>query len=74
MHAASYQHRTSLSRAAAQQRCFPSAVHSLRSGCRNLRRSTAVAGVKKQFSSFDDMLSNSEVPVLVDFYAVSGTM
>lgn len=25
--------------------------------------------VKKQFSSFDDLLSGSDVPVLVDFYA-----
>ena len=25
--------------------------------------------VKKQFSSFEDLLSNSEIPVLVDFYA-----
>ena len=25
--------------------------------------------VKKQFSSFEDLLANSEVPVLVDFYA-----
>ncbi len=25
--------------------------------------------VKKQFSSFDELLTNSEVPVLVDFYA-----
>ncbi|MEL6578966.1 MAG: thioredoxin [Cyanobacteria bacterium J06621_12] len=25
--------------------------------------------VKKQFSSFEDLLSNSKVPVLVDFYA-----
>jgi thioredoxin len=25
--------------------------------------------VKKQFSSFDELLTNTEVPVLVDFYA-----
>lgn len=25
--------------------------------------------VKKQFSSFEDLLSSSEIPVLVDFYA-----
>ncbi|MEM7759479.1 MAG: thioredoxin [Cyanobacteria bacterium P01_G01_bin.67] len=25
--------------------------------------------VKKQFSSFEDLLANSDVPVLVDFYA-----
>ncbi|KAJ7297901.1 hypothetical protein O6H91_Y029400 [Diphasiastrum complanatum] len=28
-----------------------------------------ICAVKKTFSSFDDMIQNSEVPVLVDFYA-----
>ena len=28
------------------------------------------AAVKKQFTSFDQMLAESDVPVLVDFYAV----
>ncbi|EFJ49941.1 hypothetical protein VOLCADRAFT_80487 [Volvox carteri f. nagariensis] len=34
-----------------------------------LRRLVVAAAQKQQFSSFDDMLSRSEVPVLVDFYA-----
>ncbi|NEP84215.1 MAG: thioredoxin [Okeania sp. SIO3B3] len=25
--------------------------------------------IKKQFNSFDELLANSEMPVLVDFYA-----
>lgn len=33
------------------------------------RHSVQVNAVKKTYSSFDDMLANSDVPVLVDFYA-----
>ena len=33
------------------------------------RRSSITCAQKQQFGSFDDMVQNSELPVLVDFYA-----
>ena len=33
------------------------------------RRCTACSATKKKFTSFDDMIANSDTPLLVDFYA-----
>ncbi len=38
-------------------------------GTYQLLKTRSHMAVKKQFSSFQDLLDNSEIPVLVDFYA-----
>ncbi|PKA46998.1 Thioredoxin Y, chloroplastic [Apostasia shenzhenica] len=58
----------SLSIRATHLRCFP--ANSRRLSALPQRRITPKVEAKKQsFSSFDDLLENSDKPVLVDFYA-----
>lgn len=44
-------------------------LRGLAGGVRSSKRQIAVQAIKQRFSSFDDMISGSDVPLLVDFYA-----